>query len=235
MALNVTTSEAVYRAGSAKVPGDLALPVIDVTGASALSLPSFSDNGAGGTFTNVVNHGGGHWSATYNPKNRTRDGSHPRAPLVTITASDSATTGHVTIAVEATYPYNPHVGYAMPLDDDTKVTYARDGTPAFSEQDNVTRGWQLEFRNREVPELDEAENFWLYHRKTVLFWYYDLERSLLMKVRFDTGIMPTVDGADTYKYSFVVKGRINASMLADLLNYAGVGDSEGEGGGIGAP
>jgi hypothetical protein len=215
MAFSVTTSKATHRTGSVRVPGDTVLPVITATG--AIGNVGFTDNGAGGAFTNVVNNGGGTWSATYAPRNLTRDGSHPRAPVVLITAVDHGAfvIASVTIAVTATFPQNPNVGYPIDLDDETKVSYARDKTPAFDENDDVTIGWSLEMRNREPVDVREMRIFWLHHRKTITFFCYDRETGLLVRVRFDSGVRTIVDGAETYKMTCVVKGKADvAAMLA---------------------
>jgi len=201
MPLAIASTKNSYRAGSTWVPAEAAPPVVSTTGGTGTS--TFSDNGAGGTFTTINTT-----SATYVPANKTQ--------VVTITATDGAlATASRTIDVVATFPLNATWGNEEQLDRNTTVQRARGGTKYMREEDETEYTGQLDSLNRSNAELAAIQAFWRFHRKIVPFHYLDMDTGVDQIVRFTSPLRWKKGGADSWDIFSNVIGN-DAAVLYDL-------------------
>lgn len=199
MALALTNSKPVFRAGSTRYPAvhhvQSEMPLPHLTSANQTGVVSWADSPAGGTFTPATGA-----ATDYKPTNVSQ--------LVTIVAADSGAggTGSLVIAVTATFPIQPQVGYEIDLDDETKVEYMRDRTAYFQVEGGAFENRPLIFLDREGAERNTLRAFWLAHKKTEAFYYIDVETNLTYLARFTSGIKTRVAGADSYDMSCTISG-----------------------------
>jgi len=171
------------------------LPFYSSTGQTG--TVTWSDGAAGGVFTPPTGA-----STTYKPPNK--------STVVTVQASDSGAggIGTKTLDITATFPIHPNKDYEVEIDDDTKESFARDKSRTTRQDGPVFETRRLELLARHKPEMVELRAFWLFHRKTIDFYYQDVETDLLYLVNFFSGLKKRVAGAQTCDMSVIVKGSI---------------------------
>lgn len=201
MALNITATKLTHRTGSANtgphyIAGEQPLPHYTSTGQTG--TVTWSDNGAGGTFNPAQGA-----QTDYTPANKTQ--------AIVITATDSGAGGNGTKAldVKATFPLQPNVDYEVELDDDTKESFARDKSRTTRTDGPAFEARRLELLARHKPQHTELRAFWLFHRKTIAFYYQDVETDLLYLVNFNSGLKARPKGAARVDMSVIVKGAVS--------------------------
>ena len=202
MALIVASTKAAYRAGSPLYPAvhhvapENDPPVLSATGATG--VVSWSDGGAGGTFTPATGAAG----IVYKPANHTKG--------VTLTATDSGAggSGQTNIVITGTFPIQPHLGYDIDLDDDTVVKKMRDGTGYYQIDAPPFEGRPLQFIDREWTEYDVLRAFWDFHRKTISFYYIDVEAIRTYLVKFISGLKARPNESKGWDMSCTIDGKI---------------------------
>lgn len=201
MALAITTSKSSYRAGSLLYPAvhhvQAEQPVPHLASAGQTGLVSWSDSAAGGTFSPLTGP-----SVDYLAANGTR--------AVTIVATDSGAggSGSTIIVVTATFPIQPQVDYDIDLDDETRVQYMRDRTAYFQIESDAFEDRPLAFLDRITEERDTLRQFWMLHRKTLSFFYIDVETSQTYLAKFTSGLKIKVRGANSYDMTCTISGTV---------------------------
>lgn len=186
------------------------------------SLPTFSATASGniqwsasrGTFTPSTTASGA--PTTYTPVNNSDGGIN--GPPVTVTATNvaDATEATTVIEIQATFPYQPNWrGNAKrTLDDKTNISTAEDGSPSFVVKGDPQRVWKYSMLERDVPEWEVIDAFWLHHRKTRWFWLLDRPRALLSpvyyKARIDSALDDDPEFSNNIGYSLVMREAIDA-------------------------
>lgn len=197
MILNLT--KVVYRAGSqfadldsSHIGPEAVPPVLTASGyAGALAV---SDNGAGGTFTLVPTFTD-KW--TYVPANKTQ--------TVTITVTDAGGSEDISLAVTATFPFQPNYGYEFKTPSNSKVIVAKDNSPRFKRMPTRSATWSYFFLNRTIMDVSVVKTFEFWHDIDKEFYVIDPELVQQLLVRFDSDVGVKVNGANNFELSCIVK------------------------------
>ena len=202
MPLVITASKTVHRAGSPNVGAHFVNgeTVPHYSSAGQTGAVTWSDGGAGGTFNPAIGP-----ETDYTPLNRTQ--------AIVITATDSGAGGQGTknLAVNATFPLQPNKAYGLDTDNDTKESKARDGSRTTREDGPAYESRQLEFLGRYKTERTELRAFWLFHKKTITFYYSDaVTNELIANCWHDSGLRQRAapDAPDSFDMSVVVKNEV---------------------------
>jgi len=206
MAISISelTGMTTYRAGSnapvsyiSRIRGAIPNPVYVAVGNTG--LVTWNDGGAGGTF---VLSGLNSTTASYTPKNKTQ--------AVIITATDTVPNSATkNLSVFGTMPLQPQVGVETEWDIETKTKLARDRTRYFREDGGLEIGYVYGWDNRMLIDKNELIQFWLDHRKVLLFWAVDTEGALQNQVWFISSIKAVFAGANRWNMAAGVRGLYN--------------------------
>ena len=202
MALVITSSKDVHRAGSPNVGPHYIngeSPVPHYSAAGQTGAVTWSDGGAGGTFNPAVGT-----ETDYTPANKTR------SIIITATDSGAGGVGTKALSVKATFPLEPNRGFDIDTDDDTKESFARDKSRTTRQDGPVLERRALELLGRLIAtERAELRTFWLWHRKTIPFYFKDnATGELVANCTHDSGLKQQVspDDPNACNMSVVVKG-----------------------------
>jgi len=202
MALIVTSTKATHRAGSKLYPavhhvqGETPLPVLSATGGTGTI--SWSDFGAGGTFTPATGASG----IVYTPPDEAK------SVTIQASASGSGGTGTTVIVLTSTFPIQPQIDYDIDLDDDTKMHTMRDRTRYYQVEGPAFESRSLTFLDREKTEQQTLEAFWNFHRKTLDFTYIDVAQGRTYLAKFISGLKTKMRGEDSFDMSCTIEGKL---------------------------
>lgn len=190
-------------------------PVITATEATHRieqdALPQFKGTGATGqiAWSVSLNHGVFGATPTNNNVFTTFTPLNQSESLI-VTAKDlfDNAVSTVALAIEAMFPYQPDWKNAQrELDVKTNESTAEDGGLSTVEKSDPFRLWTFGFNDRDFDELTAAENFWLWHRKSKVFWLKDVPRGAatgtgpLWKVRHASSFKDDPQDADVHNYA----------------------------------
>lgn len=212
--LGAVISKATFRAGSqfydvepSHVAPETGWPRI--TASNGTAPYAITDNGAGGTFVVVS---AGVWD--YKPANESK--------AVSIRVTDNVA-AHVdlALAVKASFPIQPQVGYDIEPKTYTKAIFAKDNTPRFRRPPKKSYSWSLQFDNRTIMDVSVVEAFFNFHDIDIEFYYVDIEIEQSVLVRFDSEPKIKVVGPNQFQMVTIVKAHSTSSISIPTV-YSGV-------------